>query len=124
MPVTAYPTGSRLQKIVFDWTSTTGGAIDLSSTESFNGYLVGFETVPGSVTPTDGYSLELRDDQGYDLLGGVGATRSSTLKQMVLPKDTGLNIGPIPLCGTVLRLIGTAAGSAKTGKAIAFIHHK
>lgn len=45
------------------------------------GFLMLISTVPGTPAPTDGYTLELKDKNGADVLGGAGTNRSATLAQ-------------------------------------------
>ena len=48
-------------------------------------YLFAMETNPGDVTIPDAWSVTVTNAAGYDLMGGTGATRSTTLTQRVVP---------------------------------------
>jgi len=48
-------------------------------------YLFAMETNPGNVAVPDAWSVTITNAAGFDLLGGVGATRSTTLTQRVVP---------------------------------------
>lgn len=48
-------------------------------------YLFAVETNPGNVTVPDAWSVTVTNAAGFDLLGGQGASRSTTLTQRVVP---------------------------------------
>ena len=48
-------------------------------------YLFAVETNPGNVAVPDAWSVTVTNAAGFDLLGGAGATRSTTLTQRVIP---------------------------------------
>jgi len=46
--------------------------------ESFEGRLLALETNPGATGPTDNYDIAITDDDGLDVLQGVGQNRDIT----------------------------------------------
>jgi len=68
-------------------------------------YLFALKTIPGAVAsggvvPT-AYSITLVDSYGLDILNGVGASRSTILPQISVPKQDSVNAlyGPVLLDG-------------------------
>jgi hypothetical protein len=87
--------------------SCTGDASDgtfpntaLGFERQLQGYrLEAMETTPGSVTP-DSYTVKVEDENGFDMLGGVGASRSTSDTERVIPTVmTGMS-GTVPVNGT------------------------
>ena len=56
-------------------------------------YLFRVKTIPGtsSLEPSSTYTVTLVDADGYDVLGGVGATRSRTAIEAAIPKQDTAN---------------------------------
>lgn len=78
------------------WTAHTDGnftAVDVSATHlaTLEGYLLFLmRTDPGSPAPTALYDITFTDAHG-DILGGMGANRSATATESVVPKIDGTN---------------------------------
>ncbi len=54
-------------------------------------YLFAMETNPGNVTVPNAWSVTITNAAGYDIMGGTGVTRSTTLTQRVVPAvSTGI----------------------------------
>ena len=54
-------------------------------------YLFAMETNPGNVTVPNAWGVTITNAAGYDLMGGTGAARSTTLTQRVVPAvSTGI----------------------------------
>ena len=64
--------------------------LDLPSIE---GRLLALETNPGATAPTASYDITLIDDEGHDVLEGVGANRhtSNTEKAAIVYSSTSLH---------------------------------
>ncbi len=63
-------------------------------------FLYSLETAPGVTKPTDNYDVEIQSSRGTDLLGGNGADRDTTNKEIVYP-DTA----PAMVDGTLTQVI-------------------
>ena len=118
-----FPTATKMRMVTFAWTSTSGGAFSITTSEQFSGWVCSLETIPGGTTPSDLYDLVLNNDNGTDLMGGAGADRSATTKEIVLPLNGGSPV-VVPICGTKLTLVGSNAGNAKTGTAYVYIQDR
>lgn len=123
-------------EVVYEWTSTSGGAVTVSLPDAVAvyGYLQQIKTIPdGTDAPTADYDIVLEDEDGYDLLLGQGADRhtsnvetvnfdlandtvftTSTLSQTV---DTSTTYVPwaVPVQGDIVLKI-TNAGDSKKGE--------
>lgn len=110
-------THNSMKKLVFDWTSSAGGAADGVSVAGFDGRIVGMTTIPGSggVAPTNLYDVEVADANGHDVLLGQGADRSNANTEHVVEANMA------GVAGSVLTLAVTNAGNAKEGVIILWI---
>lgn len=59
------------------------------------GFLMLISTTPGTPAPTDGYTLELLDKNGADILAGFGINRSATLSQRLQAQKLAFVSGDI-----------------------------
>jgi len=109
---------SKIEEIVFSWTSDAGGAASATTTEKFSGLVLGVETIPagGGSAPTS-YGLTLANSSSTDVLGGAGASRSATANEYAACQSGGVPV-PVPITATTLALAITGAGNAKSGTAI------
>lgn len=64
----------------FAWTSDASGNVSYAGQAIASGRLIAVRIVPGASAsqPSDQYDVELRDDDGIDLLGGEGANQSNS----------------------------------------------
>jgi hypothetical protein len=102
---------SSIKKIVWSWTSSTGGTVDKTTTKAYTGQLLGLMTVPGTgagATPTDNYDITIKDQNDTDQLRGAGADRDDTNTEWVTA-----NLGIV--ANDTLALQVTNAGNAKNG---------
>ncbi len=106
-----------VKKIAFAWTSSAGGAADGTSTNAFDGKIVGLATIPsgGGTAPTDDYDVAIADADGHDVLVGAGANRDTANTEY---KD-GSVLGAV--AGSKLTLAVTNAGNAKQGTVIVWV---
>ena len=100
----------------FAWTSDTGGAVS-GTTWPFNGRIERLVTNPGAAAPTDNYDVTIEDEDGVDVLGGVGANRDTVNSEQAVPV-LGTYFHPAH-AGTIEPKVA-AAGSAKTGEIIIY----
>lgn len=103
-------------KVKFTWTSSAGGAADLSSVYSYFGIALALVTVPagGGAAPTDNYGVTMKDVEGYDVMQAAGLLRDTANTESAVPTTTSPAFGKITL-GV------TAAGAAKGGTATLYI---
>ena len=100
-------------KITFKWLSDdTTGAVNATTTFDVVGFLMRVTTVPdvGGTTPTTPYTLILKDEDGLDVLNGLGALRSTTLTEHKVNSD-----GLLLTAAANLTLTVTNAGNGKGG---------
>jgi hypothetical protein len=106
-------------KLKFAWVSddAAGTASGATSFEVV-GVPQHFTTVPsgGGTAPTDNYDITLKDEDGIDILNGLGADRSATLTQ----HKTG-NDGLVLTAATALTLAVANAGNSKQGTAYLYL---
>ena len=108
-----------IKKITWDWLCTDAGAVvGAATTNLYSGILSRIETIPdgGDTAPTALYDITLKNDDGVDLLSGLGADRSATLTETKNFND-GLGV----LVKSKLTLAVSSAGNAKGGIVIAYI---
>ena len=100
----AGPTGKKFQTLVYTWTSTAGGAADLTVSD-IHGFIVRVSTNP--TDSPDPYLATLTDDDGIDLMSGLMADRDTSISQHVYGSGSKVD-------GS-LTLNITGAGNAKSG---------
>lgn len=104
-----------VKKITFAWTSSAGGAADATTSNAYDGKLIGFSTDPGATAPTDNYDVAITDADGHDVLLGAGADRDTANTEHVAEASLGA------VAGSKLTLAVTNAGNAKEGVAIVWL---
>lgn len=113
---TTETTHGNVKKIVFAWTSSAGGAADATTTNPYDGKIIGFATIPSGVTaPDDNYDVVINDADGHDVLLGAGANRDTANTEYVA--ETSVAGAP----ASTLTLAVTNAGAAKLGTVILWI---
>jgi hypothetical protein len=108
-----------ISKVTFTWLSDGAtGAADGVTTYAYTGKLVRVVQVPDAAgtQPTDQYDVVVNDDDGADVLAGVGANISNAAKSQTV---TPLSLGAV--VESKLTLGVTNAGNAKGGKTIVYI---
>ena len=106
--------GSGVDKISWDWASTDGGAVvGSASTDYYTGIIACIEMIPdaATTTPTAAYTLTLKDDNGVDLLHGLGVGSATATATVAKVFGDGLGIA----VNTKLTMAVAAAGDAKGG---------
>lgn len=72
-------------------------------------FLYSIETVPGGTAPTANYDVELQSSRATDLLGGNGADRSATAKELAYPATA-----PAMVDGTLTQVISNNSVNSAT----------
>jgi hypothetical protein len=109
---------------VIDWVSDADGTAD-GTVGPVYGVLLRAVFNPGSPAPTDNYDVTLTDDDGVDVLSGLGANRHTTTTQEVIPLingSDGTNTTPLPRAlANSLTMAITNAGDSKAGKIVLYL---
>lgn len=106
-----------VKKFTFAWTSSSGGAADATTAHAVTGKIVGLTTVPagGGDQPTDDYDVQIKDDDGHDVLLGAGTDRDNTATEHVASASLAA------VADSKLTLAVTGAGSTKKGTVILYV---
>jgi hypothetical protein len=105
-------TQSKGQQVTFTWTSDAAGNASGTTDETICGLVRTVITDPhNSKVPTDNYKIELREENGADLLGGLGVNRDSVLSE-------SLNLSAPAFVRSPLTLVVSGAGDSKKGTVI------
>lgn len=104
-----------VKKIVWTWTSAAGGAADATTSNAYDGKLIGLTTDPGATAPTDNYDVAVTDSEGHDVLLGAGANRDTANTEHVAEANLGA------VAGSKLTLAVTNAGDAKEGVVVLYL---
>ena len=107
-------------KIVWEWTSSAGGAADDTTDGYYDGQILALVTVPNpdatvSDWPTDNYDIVIRDADGFDVAHAGGANRDISGEEAKDEADLGA------VSYSTLTLAVTNAGAAKKGRAAIWI---
>jgi len=109
-------TYTSVKLVKFTWTSDdTAGTATGTTTEYYDGKILGLATDPGSPAPDDNYDITITDNNSLDVLIGSGANRDTANIEYVKEAD---------LCAVVasqLTLNVSNAGNSKQGVAYLFI---
>lgn len=115
-----------VRKVVFAWTSDASGVVSGTLTSKIiSGEILRVVTKPGAATPTNNYGVTLYDENGIDVLGGRGASRSDTSTQHIFPgmlisDGTNNAAAPVAVCDN-LELRVASAGNAKNGTVTVYV---
>lgn len=71
------------KRVHWNWECSSGGVVTSQTAAEFDGAIINFVTKPGSGSdaPTAAYDITITDEQGIDLLNGLGADRSATAQE-------------------------------------------
>lgn len=107
------------RKIIVDWVSdsVTGGASGATTFE-INGTLEKLVTDPGAITPTAAYDITMLDEEGLDVLQGVGVNKSATVTEEARIVYSGTS--DHPTVNDRLTFTVASAGNSKNGQAILY----
>ena len=112
-----------MKKVKFEWTSSSTGAATDTTDVSYSGLVYKVIIAPGSSdsTPSPNYDVAINDDDGYDLLDGLG-TDSSTGTTVHYGTSTGGDSKtPLTAVSSKLNLAVSDAGDSNTGEVIVYI---
>lgn len=114
-----------VQKIKFDWLSDAAGAVGRTTVAFFTGVVdrVVFKPDSGGTQPSASYDIVLNDDDGNDVLWGVGANLSNAAAVHAHPWSSGLELYSA-IVETKLTLAVTNAGNAKGGEVYVYVRGK
>mgnify|MGYP006908431348 FL=1 len=118
-----------IRKILIDWTSDdTTGAVT-ATTKKIVGQLLKVVTDPGSAAPTANYDIAITDEEGVDVLSGLGGTggtdpslanrhTSNTEVVHLWAENAATDVvpGSQPYVNDILSVAVTNAGNTKTGQ--------
>lgn len=109
------------RKIKFAWTSGTGadaGDVTKTTANKYTGRIVGCSQIPatGGDIPSDAYDMTIKDEDGTDVLFGLGADVSHSAASYKSEKD---GLGAV--VHDTLTLSITNAGDTKKGVTILFV---
>lgn len=108
-----------VKKITFDWTSSSGGAADGTTTNYYSGVVQRFVLSPEATVanqPTDLYDVTCKDDDSIDIFDSEGSNLSNSASYQV----QGLG-GFSTISNDKLTIHVTNAGDTKGGKVIVYI---
>jgi len=107
------------------WTSDSGTGTASGTTNKIVGRLVKVVTVPGSPTPTNGYTVTITDDNGVNVLTSCDKTlasnqsSSAATETYLLVKSydgTPLAVAVHPVVGDKLTITVSGAGNSTQGQ--------
>lgn len=109
------PGGNDVVTYDIAWTSTALGAVT-ATVPGVVGTIGRVSFVPGSPTPTTLYDITLKDEDGFDVLAGLGGDLSvaATTSKVPLIGDGTTTQQPVLVNGTMTLAI-TNAGASKQG---------
>ena len=102
-----------VKTVVFDWLCDSAGAVSgTTTTYRYDGRLLYYVADPdaGGTQPSDNYDVTLVDDDGYDLLNGLGANMSNAANTY---KDQFDGLGAVG--NSTLQLVVANGGDEKGG---------
>jgi hypothetical protein len=113
-----------IRRLVLAWTSSAGGAVQEILSPVVSGELLRVVFAPGAgaVQPSANYDVTLLDEDGFDVLGGLGANRSNAAKEEVVPlTGDGVTTNQRRALDGVLDLRVANAGNAKSGTVTLYV---
>ncbi len=99
-------------------THVSAGTFTLVTDQDINGWILLVETDPGSTAPTPDYDITIKNDNGYDLMGGALTNRHTTATERTRPL-IGSVYEPVETVGK-LTISVSAAGNSKTAEIIIY----
>ena len=98
-------------------TCHTDGTFTSTALETeISGELLQIETDPGATAPTANYDVTITDQNGLDVLQGVGANRHTTTTELANIVFSGTNVHPVVHRSDTLTLV--IAGNSVSGAII------
>ncbi len=117
--------GNPITRIELAMVSHTDGTVASLSTAAINGTILRWTTNPGATAPDANWDITLLDEDGIDVLAGLGAnqhTSSSTSKCGMVVAGDGTNTSMVPftVAGSLTPSV-TNAGSGKNFSLILYV---
>lgn len=111
------PTGNKLRRLTFAWTSDSDGSCTKQTTSSYSGQVVAAAFIPGTgaSTPTGMYEARIYDESNVDTLQGTGGYRSVTRPEVVRFAT------PTLVVANKLTLVVYGAGEARSGTVVVYL---
>jgi hypothetical protein len=115
-----------IKRVSYSWTSDASGAWSATITNGdLNGIICRVTTIPSAASGKvpSSYNLTLVDLDSIDVLQGIGASRSATLTEQVVPLlpfvSSGVTVAYAPIaCDGQVTVTIAGAGNTKSGKII------
>lgn len=112
-------------KKIIDWTSDSAAGTVEQSVGRISGSIIALETNPDdSAVPTADYDITLEDEQGFDVLLGLGIDRhTSTTEKVQILAELTINSNTYashPPVADDLTFKISGAGNSKEGRAIIY----
>lgn len=112
MTVTVQEQRQGFSRIKWAWTSDASGDASEATPGKFTGLVFECVTIPDGVdAPTDNYDITITDDDGLDVLRGLGADRDTANTEYLHINQDGLGT----VHNSILTLTVANAGNAKEG---------
>lgn len=107
-----------IYKIDYTWASSSAGAASETTSYSYNAQpmRVIFDPDGGATQPTDQYDVVINDDDGYDILHGLGANLSNSANVYKTNSD-----GMGAFMSTKLTFSVSNAGDTKGGRIVLYL---
>lgn len=115
---------SAMERINFEWTSTSGGSAGDTTVNSYDGLVYRVIISPGTSdsTPDADYAVAINDSDEHDILNGLGGDCSTgSADQYGVLSTGGVQRSPITAVSSKLTLAVTGAGSSNSGEVIVYI---
>lgn len=117
---TAEDSSSFVKKVVFTWTTKSGGVnsgiAQGTTTESYSGQIVRLVTVPDTTdVPSSNYKVAIKDEDGIDILLGQGSGKSATATEQVIAPNMGY------IANDQMTLTVSSGGDSKKGTVYLYI---
>ena len=112
-----------IKTVRFDWLSDdAAGTATGTTVPVISGQILRIDWIPGATTPSDLYDTTLKDDDGVDVMCGLGENCPNGAIQTevpVLTNGAAGNMAPV-VVDSKLKLDVAAAGNAKTGTVVVY----
>lgn len=110
---------STINKLTFDWLSTSGGAVDTTYGKQVTGDLLGIILVPDAepAAPLDNYDVSFLNQYGAPIMVAAANCDSATVLSLSARKVAN---ECMPLANDKVRIVVSNAGSANSGQVIVY----
>lgn len=123
--VITYSETRTVKQVRFVWLSDDAAGTVAGTTKTLSGQLIGVEFINNSAAPPDNlYDLTILNEDGFDVLCGVGANIPVAANQFYAPvilNGAGGLIGSAVPIDSALTLAIAAAGNANAGTTVLYL---